>query len=202
MYCIYQIIYLLKSYLLYHCYIYFVLWDGFTLKIMSQKINNYNWSITSRREIDTNITNLWEIISSPSNLDLYHPFCLKNQVINWSKEKSIDRIIYLNGKTFERKFFNWVPNTGYDLKINQISKLDSLVKWRIYSVEDKSEIEIKVYPYVFNQGSIILNILPFTIFSKPLLTNYLDSVTLGLKYYAETGNVVSKNQFGKNIWFS
>ena len=169
---------------------------------MSQKINNYNWSITSRREIDTNITNLWEIISSPSNLDLYHPFCLKNQVINWSKEKSIDRIIYLNGKTFERKFFNWVPNTGYDLKINQISKLDSLVKWRIYSVADKSEIEIKVYPYVFNQGSIILNILPFTIFSKPLLTNYLDSVTLGLKYYAETGNVVSKNQFGKNIWFS
>ena len=61
---------------------------------MSQKINNYNWSITSRRAIDTNIANLWEIISSPSNLDLYHPFCLKNQVIHWSKEKSIDRIIY------------------------------------------------------------------------------------------------------------
>ena len=66
----------------------------------------------------------------------------------------------------------------------------------------RTEIEIKVYPYIFNQGSVILNILPFTIFSKPLLTNYLDSVTLGLKYYAETGNVVSKNQFGKNIWFS
>lgn len=169
---------------------------------MSQKINNYNWYVTSRRVIDTNIANLWEIISSPSNLDLYHPFCLKNQVIHWSKEKSIDRIIYLNGKTFERKFFNWIPNIGYDLKINQISKPDSLVKWRIFSMEDKSEIEIKVYPYIFNQGSMTLNILPFTIFSKPLLTNYLESVTLGLKYYAETGNIVSKNQFGKNIWFS
>jgi len=202
LYCIYQIIYLSISYLQYHFYIYFVLWDGFTSKIMSQKINKYNWYVKSRRVIDTNIANLWEIISSPSNLDLYHPFCLKNQVIHWSKEKSIDRIIYLNGKTFERKFFNWIPNIGYDLKINQINKSDSLVKWRIYSVKDKPEIEIKVYPYVFNQGSMILNILPFTIFSKPLLTNYLESVTLGLKYYAETGNVVSKNQFGKNIWFS
>ena len=169
---------------------------------MSQKINNYNGFITSRRIIDAKIANLWQIISSPSNLELYHPFCQKNQVIQWFEEKSIDRIIYLNGKTFERKFFNWVPNIGYDLKINQISKPDSLVKWRIYALEDKSEIEIKVYPYVFNQGSMILNILPFTIFSKPILTNYLDSVTLGLKYYAETGNVVSKNQFGKNIWFS
>ena len=69
-------------------------------------------------------------------------------------------------------------------------------------MEDISEIEIKVYPYIFNQGSVIFNILPSTTFSKPLLTNYLDSVTLGLKYYAETGHVVSKNQFGKNIWFS
>ena len=169
---------------------------------MSQKINNYNGFITSRRIIDAKIANLWQIISSPSNLELYHPFCQKNQVIQWFEEKSIDRIIYLNGKTFERKFFNWVPNIGYDLKINQISKPDSLVKWRIYALGDKSEIEIKVYPYVFNQGSMILNILPFKIFSKPILTNYLDSVILGLKYYAETGNVVSKNQFGKNIWFS
>ena len=69
-------------------------------------------------------------------------------------------------------------------------------------MEDKSEIKIKIYPYIFNQGNMLLNILPFTMLSKPLLTNYLNSVTKGLKYYAETGNVVSKNQFGKNLWFS
>lgn len=179
-----------------------VLYYGFIFKIMIQKINNYNWSISSRILINTNIIKLWDIISSPSNLELYHPFCLKNQVIHWSEEESVDQIIYLNGKTFERKFFNWYPNSGYDLIINQIGKSDSLVKWRIISVDNKSEIEIKVYPYIFNQGKIILNIIPFKFISKPLLTTYLDSVTIGLKYYAETGNVVSKNQFGKNLWFS
>ena len=169
---------------------------------MIQNINNYNWSISSRILINTNVVKLWDIISSPSNLELFHPFCLKNQIIKWSEEESIDQIIYLNGTTFERNFLNWVPNSGYDLKINQIGKTDSLVKWRINSVEDKSEIKIKVYPYIFNQGNMLLNILPFTMLSKPLLTNYLNSVTKGLKYYAETGNVVSKNQFGKNLWFS
>ena len=92
---------------------------------MIQSINNYNWSISSRILINTNVVKLWDIISSPSNLELFHPFCLKNQIIKWSGEESIDRIIYLNGTTFERNFLNWVPNSGYDLKINQNGKTDS-----------------------------------------------------------------------------
>ena len=48
----------------------------------------------------------------------------------------------------------------------------------------------------------MINFLPFFIFIKPSLTKYLKSVVGGLKWYAEEGLVVRKNQFGKHPWFS
>ena len=40
------------------------------------------------------------------------------------------------------------------------------------------------------------------IYVIPLLNNYLENVTKGLKLYIEKGLTIKKNQFGKHKWFS
>ena len=66
----------------------------------------------------------------------------------------------------------------------------------------KSIINISVNPYLFNSGNKYLNVLPYYLITRPFLLSYLDSVTSGLKYYLEQGKIVTKNQYGKHIWFS
>ena len=40
------------------------------------------------------------------------------------------------------------------------------------------------------------------IYIIPLLNNYLENVTNGIKLYVEKGSAIKKNQFGKHKWFS
>ena len=166
------------------------------------KPNILFWSVSSEKKISCNINDLWEVISSPSNLDLFHPFCRKNKIIKWSKDKSIDQIEYLNGSIFQREFFEWDDFRGYKLHINQIGGLKSRVEWKIESIDTMSKINISVSPYLFNSRNKYLNFLPYHFITSPFLRSYLESVTSGLKYYLEQGKVVSKNQYGKHIWFS
>ena len=159
-------------------------------------------SVYSEKSINCDINSLWKVISLPSNLDLFHPFCKKNTVIIWSKENSIDQIEYLNGLIFQREFFEWEENKGYKLYIHQIGKPKSRVEWKIKGDSYKSIINISVSPYLFNSGNKYLNVLPYYLVTRPFLLSYLESVTSGLKYYLEQGKTVTKNQYGKHIWFS
>ena len=94
---------------------------------MKQK--EYNWKISSSKIINANLKTVWDIISKESNLELFHPYCKKNHVIKWSKEKSIDELEYLNGLVLKRKFSNWYEKEGYDLYINEKGKPASYVSW-------------------------------------------------------------------------
>ena len=69
--------------------------------------------------IKCKLDKLWETISSESNLELFHPFCNKNQVTSWPGNQSQDRLVYLNGRTMTRNFVFWKENHGYDLFINE-----------------------------------------------------------------------------------
>ena len=158
--------------------------------------------VSSKKSINCNVTSLWKVISLPSNLDLFHPFCRKNIIIKWSKENSIDQIEYLNGLIFQREFFEWEENKGYKLYIHQIGKPKSRVDWKIKGDSYKSIINISVSPYLFNSGNKYLNVLPYYLITRPFLLSYLKSVTSGLKYYLEQGKTVTKNKYGKHIWFS
>ena len=160
------------------------------------------WTVFSEKSISCGLNSLWEVVSSPSNLDLFHPFCRKNRIIKWSKENSIDQIEYLNGLIFQREFFEWEENKGYKLYIHQIGKPKSRVEWKIKGDSYKSIINISVSPYLFNNGNKYLNVLPYYLVTRPFLLSYLESVTGGLKYYLEQGKTVTKNQYGKHIWFS
>ena len=160
------------------------------------------WTVFSEKSIICDINSLWNVISSPSNLDLFHPFCKKNTVVKWSKENSIDHVEYLNGLIFQREFFEWEENKGYKLHIHQIGKPKSRVQWKIKGNSHKSIINITVSPYLFNSGNKYFNMLPYHLVTRPFLLSYLESVTSGLKYYLEHGKRVAKNQYGKHIWFS
>ena len=40
-------------------------------------MNSFNWKISAYQEVSITSNQLWEIISSPSNLENFHPFCKK-----------------------------------------------------------------------------------------------------------------------------
>ena len=41
------------------------------------------WKAEYEQKINSSEVNLWDLISAPSNLELFHPFCKSNKVIKW-----------------------------------------------------------------------------------------------------------------------
>ena len=76
----------------------------------SGKAKAYNWHITFKERIHKSKQEVWSIISMESNLEFFHPFCSKNNIISWSQENSVDQIEYLNGSLFKREFLEWYVN--------------------------------------------------------------------------------------------
>ena len=164
-----------------------------------------NNTITKKVTIDVNRQYLWKIISAPGHLHLFHPFCKNNDVLKWDKEKSIDFIEYYNKKVLKRKFFDWEEEVGYKLIINDLKKDIAEVHWNLFNSK-KSKIDLSIKVQILDTA---LKKFPNTInkiilrtYVLPKLGTYLDSVLCGVKYFSETGNKVSKNQFGYNSMFS
>ena len=87
---------------------------------MNDPRQNFNWCVEQSQIIHCKRSKIWETISSESNLEFFHPFCKKNNIITWAGDKSEDILVYLNGRTMTRKFVFWEKNFGYDLVINEI----------------------------------------------------------------------------------
>ncbi|MAJ43112.1 MAG: hypothetical protein CMF96_02605 [Candidatus Marinimicrobia bacterium] len=172
------------------------------MKSLSENEHKFHWCIKGTLETAISSSDLWNIISSPSNLELFHPFCDKNPTINWPGLNSIDQIYYYSGLILERKFVKWVDNQGYNLFIGTKNGKKSFVTWEIEDKGKKSKLIISIYPHIYNQGKKIVNFLPFFLIVKPSLTNYINSVISGLGYYINTNNKVKKNQFGTHKLFS
>jgi len=169
---------------------------------LNKKENIFNWYVKGNLEVPISSSDLWKIISSPSNLELFHPFCSKNPIINWPGLNSVDQIHYYSGLVLDRKFVKWTDNQGYDLFIGERNGKKSFVSWEIEEKSNNSKLSISIYPYMYNQGKKIVNFLPFFLIVKPSLTNYINSVMNGLSYYVNTNIKVKKNQFGSHKLFS
>ena len=166
-------------------------------------MDNYNFSIKHREEFNVSAQRIWDIISEPNNLNHYHPFCKNNDIISWDSDNHHDMLEYLNGVIIERKFTSWHENNGYDLFIGRKNGRQSHVSWRIEDIsENKSALTIKVHPWMINQGSKVLQFIPFQLFVNPQLKLYLKSVLKGLKWYTEHDKPTPRNHFGKLAWFS
>ena len=162
--------------------------------------------ITKEIEINTTLSDLWDIISTPSNLEYCHPFCKKNPIIQWPGSEAKDKIEYYNGLVLYREFNFWEQEVGYDLTITRSQVDYAQVQWRITSLSkehSKLQIDIQLTPQsAFPSYNKWMASLITTIYFKPKMSHYLQSVVQGFKYYAETRQKVKKNQFGYNPLFS
>ena len=146
---------------------------------------------------------VWNVISAPNQLNLFHPFCKNNSIISWEESSHVDMLEYLNGLKYIRKFTKWSPLKGYELKIGKKDEKQSYVVWEIKEIDNTTcTLSITVYPHLLSKFPKIISYLPFKLIIKPKLYNYLFSVISGLKYYLENNEKVPKNNFGKHKWFS
>ena len=159
----------------------------------------FRFKVSKKTFLNHNPDVVWEIISSKNALELFHPYCLKNDVIDYKKK---DKIVYLNGLTYYREFSAWIPNNGFELSIGKKGGKKSKVRWEIKILDIGCEVKISIFPYRSSKISkYFYPVINFFIV-KPKLRKYLHSVLTGLKFYLDTNIKVKKNQFGKHSWFS
>jgi len=166
-------------------------------------LQHFKWPVTVRRTIAAPTSKLWEVISSPGSLPLYHPFCEKNPVFEWSGADSRDEVHYFNGVVLARRFSAWYDDVGYDLEIGRPGGRTSIASWRIAPVKERrSSIEIAVFPHALQHVPTAVRWLPHLVRLRPQLRRYLRSVVKGLDWFITRGQPVRRNQFGAHPWFS
>ena len=154
--------------------------------------------------IDASVSDLWEAISTPGNLEQAHPYCARNPVVRWPGPGSCDEVHYLCGWVYRREFTDWADGNGYDLTIGAEGEQSSKVSWRIATTAPGgSTLSIAIWPRTV-MGSVPpwLERSAQRAYVRPLLRRYLRSVVQGFDWYLATGRPVSDNQFGRHPWFS
>jgi hypothetical protein len=144
-----------------------------------------------------------ELIREPGSLSKYHPFCKRNDAIEWPGNNSIDELEYHNGMTFSRNFFNW-SDDGYDLIIGARKKM-ALVNWIVEGNDNHSSLTIRINPEIRNYVPVKNKYLQYFIwflYVKPKLQSYINHVVKGFDFYIKNNEQVKHNQFGKHSWFS
>jgi hypothetical protein len=163
----------------------------------------YRWPVAVAQPIAAPADRVWEVISTPGNLERCHPFCTENPVQVWPGERSRDEVHYLSGWVLERRFCRWIEGLGYDLEISRRGGRTSFVSWRIQSVDDHDCIlRIAIYPGVLQDLPAAVRWLPHLVRLRPMLRRYLSSVVRGFEWYVLRGTAVPRNQFGSHPWFS
>ena len=113
-----------------------------------------------------------------------------------------DQLVYHNGLTFFRDFYQWDETKGYKLYIGTKDGKKSKVEWKLSPQNHHSLLSIEIFPYISAKYPVIINYVLFFLIIKPNLKRYLLNVLNGLELYMDNGVITEKNQFGKHRWFS
>ncbi len=153
--------------------------------------------------IEAPADNVWKVISEEGNLKKCHPFCDQIEIIKWPGADAVDTITYYSGITYKRNFVGWEEGVGYDIELGDYPNLTSRVLWRILPKgENRCYFSIEVFPYL----KAVLPEEKKRIYRARLfgdvLQHYLDCVVQGVRHKVETGEDVTKNQFGTNPHYS
>ena len=160
-------------------------------------------SVAHSETFDLNRSALWAMISTPGILEKCHPFCRTNAVQTWNDDEHSDTLVYLNGRTYVRRFQTWSEGRGYTLLIGEKGGAQSYVEWQIETQEkDTCRLTITVYPYILARIPSLLARIPHALWVRPRLETYLKSVILGFQYYTKNQRNVPRNHFGRHPWFS
>ena len=159
--------------------------------------------VESQVEFNVPKSKILDLIREPGNLNKYHPFCKKNDAINWPGNGSIDHLEYHNGMKLNREFYNWTDD-GYDLKIGGKRNM-AIVNWIVKGDDNKSSLRVRINPNIKNyikiKNRFVQRALWF-IYIKPMLQSYINNVLMGFNHFIKTETVVLQNQFGTHKWFS
>ena len=119
-----------------------------------------SWSVGYKMKVDSNVDDLWNIITKPGHLEMVHPFCKENYPILWDKANSKDILVYTNGVKLIREFKSWNEKQGYSLEIGRKNGRKSLVEWKISTENQKTYLSIRVYTFFMRGRSLIISFLP------------------------------------------
>ncbi len=162
--------------------------------------------VSYRAKINASPDKVWEVISTPGNLNFCHPFCKENTVAKWGEIGAEDAIEYYNGLVLYRLFTKWNEGKGYELLIGRGIYATAKVLWTITAVNDgisELSITINVFPDIaLKKYSKLLRGIIGKFYFLPNMSKYVKAVVKGFKYYIETGTPVKINQFGYNRMFS
>lgn len=157
-------------------------------------------------EINAPVARVWEVISSPGNLNNCHPYCKNNSVVKWGGVGAEDGIEYYNGLKLKRVFTQWDEGSGYTLLIGKGKVAVAEVFWEITCLTKEVSgfsIKISMLPdIVLRKYPKWLRPLTRKVYLRPIMSQYIQAVVKGFKYFIETGKPVKKNQFGYNRMFS
>ncbi len=163
----------------------------------------FRWPVAVEARIAAPAREVWAAISMPGNLETCHPFCAANPVEVWPGERSRDRIHYLSGWVFERRFCRWIEGVGYDLEVGRAGEGPSFVSWRIRPLDpDTCGLHTAVYASTLQYLPLAIRWPVHSLYFAPRLRSYLSSVTQGFAWYVTRGERVPRNQFGRHPWFS
>lgn len=160
------------------------------------------WKISLKKQLKFPLNEIWDVISSKNNLELFHPFCKTNKIIDWCGKNSSDMLTYHNGRTYIRTFLSWNKNKGYTLLIGSNKSKLSYVEWSLYTENGNNYIKISIFPYLLKKIPRFISYIPYKLYIFPKLKSYLSSVLNGLDFYMNNNKKITKNQFGKHSWFS
>ena len=73
------------------------------------KPNKTSPPISATHVFECSTDELWTLISAPGNLNDAHPFCKTNEALTWNGEEHVDRLVYLNGRTYVEGFRRGTP---------------------------------------------------------------------------------------------
>ena len=159
-------------------------------------------SLSVVRSIVAQRDEVWNVISAPGHLELVHPFCESNVVVEWPGETSIDQIRYRSGWAYDRRFTSWIDGVGYDLEIGAVNEPTSRVSWRLEQrSDDITDLTISLWPRVVVDIPGLRGFARWAIVG-PMMRRYLRSVTAGVDWFVTHQTPVQADQFGYHPWFS
>ena len=157
--------------------------------------------VTYKLNLNFERDKVWSVLEKKEHLNLFHPFCKKNEAQSWDNKTKRDSLEYLNGVILHRDFFEWNEGIGFKLNIGTKNGKKSKVIWELKGGKTSS-LRITVYPHIYSDKNSIIYLFAYLIFIRPGLRRYLKSVLLGLEWYLENQKPIPNNQFGSHKWFS
>ena len=159
--------------------------------------------VNSTEIIQVPAAKLWEGVTAEGHLAVAHPYVEVHTHDGPMGSGAKDRIVYLNGLTFDRQFTDWREGEGYTLLIGRPQgRSRSRVEWHIESLgPTQSSLSITVYPDLLHRMPSWLRWVAFQWKVKPLLQAYLDAVTGGIAHWLETGTSVRREDHADHPWF-